>query len=244
MKPAKLSHFGVYIEELARTKSRYTVFDNFLTMVICCLSIGRKEDEYFQAIAGYSKEEIDLFCKAFASVVMEMEQNPLSDPFGGYFEEYLSHGKNGQFFTPESVSDLMAELVYSTKEGEEKGNNKINDPACGSGRLLLSYAKMNRKMYFVGCDISAMCCKMTLINLCLNSLNGEVHHMDTLNMEVWRSWLVIVDPLTKIPVIYEVEKEKESSPSTAAAITEEKKEIQIPVTAQRKIQFMQFTSKN
>ncbi|MCS2921548.1 hypothetical protein NXV62_09975 [Bacteroides fragilis] len=46
---------------------------------------------------------------------------------------------------------------------------------------------------------------MTIINLCLNSLNGEVLHMNALTDQYWHRWLIIVDSVTKIPTVYEVE---------------------------------------
>ena len=35
-------------------------------------------------------------------------------------------------------------------EMEEKEGKRILDPACGSGRMLLSYAKQNHKNHFFG----------------------------------------------------------------------------------------------
>lgn len=46
---------------------------------------------------------------------------------------------------------------------------------------------------------------MTLVNMCLYSLSGEVLHMDSLSSDTcWHRWLVIVDSFTKLPTIYEV----------------------------------------
>ena len=56
---------------------------------------------------------------------------------------------------------------------------------------------------------------MTIINLCLNSLNGEVIHMNALSDSCWHRWC-IVDSVTKIPTVYEVEEEKINQPPTCA----------------------------
>lgn len=218
-----LKEYGYYLQSLSASHSVFTVFDDFLTMIVCSLSMQRKEEEYLKTVGKYTKEEVDLFCKAYASLILQMENNPLNDPFGGYFEEYLYNERNGQFFTPQTVSDFMAQI---TMTGGEVGN-KVNDPACGSGRLFLSVAKIDRKKYFVGSDIDLMCCKMTLINLCFNSLQGEVYHMNTLSLEIWRTWFVFVDPVLKIPYIYEVENE-ESTPSAIVepVIQATKKEVE------------------
>lgn len=61
------------------------------------------------------------------------------DLFGDAYEYLISNyaanaGKSGgEFFTPQSVSKLIARLAV---HGQEKVN-KIYDPACGSGSLLL-----------------------------------------------------------------------------------------------------------
>ena len=44
----------------------------------------------------------------------------------------------GEFFTPQEVSELLAKIVIWNKEKI----NKVYDPACGSGSLLLKFAKI------------------------------------------------------------------------------------------------------
>lgn len=223
-----LKSFETYLEMISRAHDRYSVFDDFLTIVVCALSMGLKEDEYHKTIKKYTREELDLFVKAFAAILQYVAINELSDPFGGYYEEFLSNGKNGQFFTPESVCNLMAQIMYTPKAEEDTGEEKdkrVNDPACGSGRLLLSSAKMNRERYFIGCDISLTCCKMTLINLCLNGLRGEVLHMNTISYNIWCRWFVMIDEKTNKPFIYEVTQE-DRSPSVAAAPEREIQEVE------------------
>lgn len=218
MKGGDLKPFGDYLEDISRVHGRGKVFDDFLQIIVCCLSMGRKEELYFKTIKPYNKEELNLFSQAFAALIMQMERKPLEDPFGDYFQDNLSNSKNGQFFTLFSVCELMNQLVTAPKVGDKpkQGDKRVLDPTCGSGRLLLSAAKQDRKQFFVGADISYTCCLMTIINLCLNSLNGEVIHMDTLSNECWHRWVVIVDSLTKIPTVFEVEEEKISQPPTCA----------------------------
>jgi type I restriction enzyme M protein len=48
-------------------------------------------------------------------------------------------GKSGgEFFTPQEVSELLARLTLVGKNEI----NKVYDPACGSGSLLLKFAKI------------------------------------------------------------------------------------------------------
>jgi type I restriction-modification system DNA methylase subunit len=107
------------------------------------------------------------------------------DPLGSLYESLISKGQKGQFFTPEHVASLMASI--SVNEESEAGNT-ICDPACGSGRMLLAAARINRRLHFYGADIDPTCAKMTLVNFILNSLTGEVAHMDTLANDFHRGF--------------------------------------------------------
>jgi type I restriction-modification system DNA methylase subunit len=75
-------------------------------------------------------------------------------------------------------------MIASMSIGETLENGQhILDPACGSGRMLLAAAKLNRYALFHGPDLDLTCCKMSLINMMLNSLTGEIAHMNNLSNE-------------------------------------------------------------
>ena len=52
----------------------------------------------------------------------------------------------GQFFTPVHICDLM---VMCTETDGKKTGQRINDPTCGSGRLLLAYHVRHLGNYLV-----------------------------------------------------------------------------------------------
>lgn len=108
------------------------------------------------------------------------------DALGDLFMELVSQGRNGQFFTPDNVCDMMSMMTMA----EIKDNEKVLDPACGSGRMLLSAGKRNRNAWLFGCDNDITCCKMATINLLLNTLKGEIALMDSLRMDYTKSWEV------------------------------------------------------
>lgn len=62
-----------------------------------------------------------------------------------------------------------------------QGDGDVYDPVCGSGRTLLSAAKLNRLRLFVGQDLDLRCVKMTAINLAINGLRGRVIWGNTLS---------------------------------------------------------------
>jgi type I restriction-modification system DNA methylase subunit len=186
-----ISQFEKVFEKLAFGKSESTIFDDFLDIVIYALSGERYEEEYLSIMKKYKREEVDLFSKLFAHmvIIMDNDGSGLKDYLGEFFQTYITKGRHGQFFTPEHVCDMMAAMTM------DKGTigKTIIDPSCGSGRMLLSAAKVERHNTFYAADIDQRCCKMTAINLCLNGLAGEVAWMDSLSWEHWGGYRIFFD---------------------------------------------------
>ena len=55
--------------------------------------------------------------------------------------------------------------------------------ASDSIRMLLAVAKLDRSSLLNGADLDITCCKIALLNMLLNSLTGEIVHMNTLSNE-------------------------------------------------------------
>jgi type I restriction enzyme M protein len=111
------------------------------------------------------------------------------DAFGDAYEYLMSMyassaGKSGgEFFTPQEVSELLAKITVVGK----KKVNKVYDPACGSGSLLLQFAKVlgkeNVKQGFFGQEINITTYNLCRINMFLHDINYEkfsIAHGDTL----------------------------------------------------------------
>lgn len=116
-------------------------------------------------------------------------QDNNNDTFGDAYEYlmtmYASNaGKSGgEFFTPQEVSELLAEIAVAGK----KEVNKVYDPACGSGSLLLKFAKVlgkdNVRQGFFGQEINLSTYNLCRINMFLHDVNFEkfdIAHGDTL----------------------------------------------------------------
>jgi type I restriction-modification system DNA methylase subunit len=95
------------------------------------------------------------------------------DPLGELYQQAISSGHNGQYWTPEHMCDMMA--IITIGETLLDGQT-IADPACGSGRMLLAAAKINRHAMLYGADLDITCCKMALVNMLLNSLQVKSPH--------------------------------------------------------------------
>lgn len=195
--------FKSHIEFAGRKHGLINAFNDFMTFAVCALSLGEKEDEYLKTSKKYTSDEMISFSHAFASLIEEMDNKGegLKDCLGDYFIEIQGSDWHGQFFTPEPLCDMIANITKMKFED----NESINDPCCGSGRMLLSAARQNRNCIFYGADIDYQCCQMTLINLCLNGLTGYVSHMDTLKMEEWKRWSVGIHPIHLVPYIHEID---------------------------------------
>lgn len=178
-----IKYFVTTFNKIAIGKSEDSVFADFLDIVICALSQQRYEEEYLSIVKRYKKEEVDLFCELYARMVIIMDNYPigLTDCLGEFFQNHITRGRNGQFFTPEHLCDAMSAMLIS----KDDTNKTIFDPCCGSGRMLLSAAKVARYNFFFGADIDKRCAQMTAINLCMNGLRGEVAWMDSLGGEHW-----------------------------------------------------------
>lgn len=157
----------------------------------CCLSAGAMEAEYLEIAKRYTKEELQTFAELLAVFVEAAERNPFGDVFGKTYEEIVGRSKSsamGQFFTPEAICDLTAQIIIPENAGYYK---TVNDPACGSGRLLLSAAKrMNpfqaRTWKYYGTDKDQMCVNMTIINMVLYQLPCQVIWGNSLSLETYR----------------------------------------------------------
>jgi len=111
------------------------------------------------------------------------------DAFGDAYEFLMTMyaanaGKSGgEFYTPQEVSELLAEITIVGK----KDVNKVYDPACGSGSLLLKFAKIlgkeNVRLGFFGQEINLTTYNLARINMFLHDINYnkfDIAHGDTL----------------------------------------------------------------
>ena len=111
------------------------------------------------------------------------------DAFGDAYEYLMSMyasnaGKSGgEFFTPQEVSELLTRLAVIGK----KEINKVYDPACGSGSLLLKAVKIlgkdNVRQGFYGQEINLTTYNLCRINMFLHDIGFDkfdIAHEDTL----------------------------------------------------------------
>jgi len=176
----KETRLGRLIKDLDPSRNFIDNFDDFLDFGLS-LFIANQTEEMQKAFFEHVKDHT--FQEAMA-VFGEASAN-YHDCFGDVFMERISHGEHDQFFTPQHIAELMAEVVQPEGEG-------ICDMACGSGRLLLAGLRHSRQNgiepWIYAGDVDYRCCKMALLNLCLNSARGEVRQGNTLTADVLGVW--------------------------------------------------------
>ncbi len=181
----ELKDFNSLFSNLSYKFDYITVFDDMLTIIICCFGFGTNEKLYFETIKKYNREELETICKMTAELFIIYSKakadNRWVDPLGDYYEFLASNSKKsalGQFFTPANICDLMVQLV-----APKDWDSTINEPCSGSGRMVLAMNNKIKGCYYVCQDLDPMCAKMTAVNCLMHEIKCEVHCMDALRMD-------------------------------------------------------------
>jgi hypothetical protein len=183
------------LQDLSGKYGMSKVFSDFLELSVAAFGCGNLEDDYFKSIKGYSKDELLIFNEAFGSLVLDYEESVLSegswkDCIGNLYEEIgMSNPRTGQFFTPESICNLMAELVI-----DEEDSRTVNDPSAGSSRNLVAHSRLNPKNRFkytyYAQDLDFRCVLMSVLNFVFHGLSGYIVHQNTLSLETFSGYKV------------------------------------------------------
>lgn len=124
-------------------------------------------------LSDFNKEDLDLRPSKIGKL----------DIIGNAYEYLIarfasdSGKKGGEFYTPSEVSTLLAKLVAP------KENNRIYDPACGSGSLLLKAAREveDKKVSVYGQESNSSTYNLCRMNMFLHGINdANIEWGDTL----------------------------------------------------------------
>lgn len=110
-------------------------------------------------------------------------EDQVIDTFGDAYEYLIfmyasnSGKKGGEFYTPQEVSELLTKIVLHGKTEV----NKVYDPCCGSGSLLLNFAKILGKdkvrQGFYGQEIVHTTYNLCRMNMFLHNINYDKFHI-------------------------------------------------------------------
>lgn len=221
--PKELKGFYEVFTRLSYGKTDSEIFDDFLLWIMA----GFSYDIKWNPSGKYTPKQTPMFGEMFRELIQGISEilkhREWCDPFGMFYESAISSYSRragaGQFFTPENVVDLMVQIQGESTKAQKNVDNltragiRVGDPACGSGRMLISFHVHYPGNLLFGEDIDRTCCLMTVCNMLLSGAVGEVVWHNSLAPDSWFGGWRINETLgrTGIPIIREIEKEQSFS---------------------------------
>lgn len=128
-------------------------------------SVSNRNKKLYQLLETTKKLELG----SFADNTIDLFGDAYEYLMGLYAADAGKSG--GEYFTPQEVSNLLARLTVVGKTSV----NKVYDPACGSGSLLLQFAKVlgkdNVRLGFYGQELNRTTYNLARINMFLHDIN-------------------------------------------------------------------------
>lgn len=182
---------------ISKISGKYSPYQVFSDWIQCCaISISNsmvmiedktyrdREKEYVAIINKYSDDEKAEFAKMFVLLGDALEED-MTDVLGEiYMEMDMGSKYTGQFFTPNHVSQLCADLAIGDTD-----EIKVNEPACGGGSMIIATAKrlkerginFQKRMKVVAQDLDWKSVYMCYLQLSLLGINAIVVQGDTIS---------------------------------------------------------------
>lgn len=208
------------MREFSHSHDTYAVFSDFVE--ICALAISNRVDQtqfdarekrYMEIVGKYKREEVERFAAMFAELQMcyrsrvdeigdpgtdRVPDHGLGDVLGQIFMALeLGNDRAGQFFTPYSVSLLMAMMTVGDGTAiREKGFITMQEPACGSAGMVVATAQAMHQaglsypeaLHATCVDIDPRCVHMAYVQLSLLGIPAVVVHGNALSLDIWGVW--------------------------------------------------------
>lgn len=208
---------SMFIKKIEYLSGKYQRWEIFSAVVrIGALYINQKfnyKEELEKEFIETSKK-FDYETRTYFIPLLLLVQKALSLKFSDFLGECfmsleLGNKYKGQFFTPYSISFMMASILgdYSGKE------ENLSEPACGAGGMIIARAEaLEQKginyleaMQVQAVDVDFLAYNMCYIQLSLLGISAEVVHGNTLSLETFE---VMYTPAYIIKKCYRAEEEK------------------------------------
>ena len=200
----------------------WLIYSDFLEMIAIAMSnstervfnkkrFEEREKEYLKIAKKYSKDELMTFAEIYADIVNLQDKNVkkgngFRDILGSLLMQLeLGNKWNGQFFTPDSIANLMAKMSLNEKrlkETIEKDGFIVGmDEAVGGGVTMLGLANTMldlgynpQKQLFIVCgDLDRKSCFMTYIQLAMAGIGAIVKNQDALRKDILKNSINPID---------------------------------------------------
>lgn len=192
--------FNDVFEQLSMKHSSWNVFEHFLDCALNGFSFNYCQETMDYIRKKYSQDERYQFGELIQLWILIMDKRIATDSiwfdfFGTFYEQQAmaKKGKFAQFFTPEPLCTLMAQMTYSGITNQEF--KTILEPSSGSGRNCLAYHAIHQNAFHCAMDIDIVCTKMTALNFMIHGIKGIAQCQDTLNnrADTWRCAFITND---------------------------------------------------
>ncbi len=199
----ELARAGAAIAEWARFKHHTrTLFADMLEIWTIALQNGfmprdanwlRREKRYAELKASFEGEGYDLMTELFARLTA-VSVRERGDWLGELYHQLEINSKGaGQFFTPYSVSRMMAAMTFTKEAVEkliaEKGFVGMQEPTCGAGGMVIAAAEAIESLGYDpkqvlrvhAVDIDRLPVMMTFVQTTLQGVPCFTEQADSLN---------------------------------------------------------------
>ncbi len=194
------------LDRFAYIRSPLSVFKdaveyNAWNVAIHTLPVKQEErlNRMREIVKGYENErDKEVFRTICNDIILMLSQSleNFGDHLGEIYMKLAPKNKHaGQYFTPYSVSRLCAKIVIGENPNKDKEIITFNEPACGSGGMIVAAAEtlkelgINYTMHsvFVAADIDKFCVLMCYLQTSFIGLPAIIQHQNTITMECWDS---------------------------------------------------------
>lgn len=195
------------IQRVGQTEGLNQAFTTFLEVSATSIAATmdpfnpeEREKRYREITAGMKPELLTAYARMLSLLylaISEHQDDPCDILGDIYHELRLNNEWNGQFFTPDNVCRLMAQMTLPTSDLEGKeAPITVNEPTCGSGAMVIGaiwamkmgHFDYSDKVIFVAQDLDIRCVWMTYLQLTLYRVPAVVIHSNTLTMEEYSRW--------------------------------------------------------
>lgn len=186
----------------------YTLFSDSMAAMAIAISNSvdlRQRDErearYLEIVGRYERDIVAIFPRVMAELTsgLELERGDL---LGSLFHDLELHNTaRGQFFTPYTVSRMMAQATLGSPEAlqaliEERGFVTVMEPACGAGSMIIGLAdamqaegiNYQRHLHVTAVDIDPRAIHMAYAQLSLLHVPAHLIVGNSLSLEVREHW--------------------------------------------------------
>lgn len=98
---------------------------------VCLAAVEGREDDYMQLIHDMPRKKLDDYANALSAMQSFFLDGYYDDVLGTFYQQHYK-SNNGYYITPFHISLMMAKML------DIKLDEKLNEPCCGSGSMLLA----------------------------------------------------------------------------------------------------------